>query len=302
LLLGLLSFAASATAVAVFPRGLRVGLEPAPGLTLSHRFPGFEDAERHVTVTVLDLPGAAYSGLMRSAVAKDQVGMVDVKRESFIFASGAGELVSGDAVENGTPVHRWFLVASAAAIAVPNLTALIRVEVPKAAGDAFPDAVVRRMLASVTFRHVPVQEMLGMLPFTLTDMAGFHVARVSREGVVVADPGAESTGKPYAIVEVGRGAPEDAADRGRFARDLLVRSPVRDLKLTSAEPMRIKGKQGFEIRAQGSGLKDEPIVLVQWLRFGAAGGFVRIVAVAQKPDFEAVFNRFRALRDGVTFK
>ncbi len=302
LMLGLLAFGGTATAAPVFPPGLRIGLEPAPGLTLSHRFPGFEDPERHVAVAILDLPGAAYSGLMRSAVAKDQAGMTDVKRESFMFASGVGELVTGDAQDNGKSVHRWFLVASAAAVAVPNLTALIRVEIPEAARATYTDAVVRRMLASVTFRQVPLQEMLGMLPFKLTDMAGFRVVRVSRDGVVVADAENESAGKPYAIISVGRGAPDDPADRGRFARDLMMRSPVHDLKLTSAEAMRIKGQQGFEIRAQASGLNDVPIVLVQWLRFGGSGGFLRIIAVAQKSDFDAVFNRFRAVRDGVTFK
>ncbi len=302
LLLGLLAFGASALAAPVFPPGLRVGLEPAPGLTLSHRFPGFEDTEHHVAVTILDLPGAAYDGIMRSAVTKNQSGMTDVKRENFTFASGFGLLVSGTAQDKGMPVRRWFLIASAAAIAVPDLTTLIRVEMPDAARAVYPDAAVRRMLASVTFRQVPLQELLGLLPFKLTDLAGFRVVKVAPDGVVLADATNEDPSKPYTVISIGRGAPDDPADRGRFARDLLTRSPLRDLKMTSAEPMRINGQQGHEIRAEATGAQGEPIALVQWLRFGGAGGFLRIVAVARRQEWSAEFNRFRALRDGVAFR
>jgi len=303
-LLGLLAFDAGAAAAPVFPPGLRVGLEPAGELSPSRRFPGFEDSDRHVAVTILELPSAAYDKIMRSATAPDQRGLTDIKRESFVFASGVGLLVNGEAVDKGTRVHRWFLVASAAAVAVPNLTVLIRVEVPEPARAVYTDAAVRKMLASVTFRKVPLQEVLGLLPFKLTAMAGFQVAKVSPEGVVLADSaGKDLSARPYAIISVGRGAPDQTGDRGRFARYLLVRAPLRDLKLTSAESMRIGGWPGYEIRAEAIGFKGEPVALVQWLRFtGAGGGFLRIVAVARKAEFAGLFNRFRALRDGVTFK
>jgi hypothetical protein len=293
----------SAMAAPVFPPGLRVGLEPAAGLALSRRFPGFEDAERHVVVTILELPAAAYDKLMRSAVAKDQQGLTDVKRESFTFAGGLGYLVSGAARDNGIPVHRWFLVASAAAEAVPNLALLVRVEVPEPARAVYTDAIVRQMLASVAFRRVSLQELLGLLPFKLTAMAGFRVVKVMPGGVLVTDGTGEDLAKqPYAIVTVGRGAPDQSTDRSRFARDMLTATPLRDLKVTMAEPMRISGSPGHEIRAEATGLDGAPIALVQWLRFGGGGGFLRIVAVARRQDWDAMFNRFRALRDGVVFK
>ena len=301
---GLLALDASAAATTVFPPGLRVGLEPTGDLIPSRRFPGFEDSEHHVAVTILELPSAAYDKIMRSAIAQNQQGLTDAKHESFIFASGVGMLVSGKARDNGIPTRRWFLVASAAAVAVPNLTALIRVDVPEAARTLYPDAAVRKMLASVTFRKVPLQELLGLLPFKLTAMAGFHVVRVSPDGVVVADDESADRGeRPYAIISIGRGAPEQVADRGRFARDLVIRAPLRDLKLTSGESMRIGGWPGYEIRADAVGPKGEPIALVQWLRFaGTGGGFLRIVAIAPKTEFDAVFNRFRELRDGIELK
>ena len=121
-------------------------------------------------------------------------------------------------------MHRWFLLASAAAVAVPNLTVLIRIEVPEAARAVYTDAAVRKMLASVTFRKVPLQELLGLLPFKLTAMADFQVVKVAPEGVVVADSaGKDFSEQPYAIISVGRGAPERTDERGRFARDLFSR-------------------------------------------------------------------------------
>ena len=62
--------------------------------------------------------------------------------------------------------------------------------------------------------------------------------------------------------------------------------------------MRIGGLPGYEIRAQAKGLNDEPLSLVQWLRFGG-GSFLRIVGVGRKDDWDALFTRFRAVRDGI---
>ena len=69
----------------VFPPGLRIGLEPPGDLKPSTHFPGFEDIDRKVAVTILDLPASAYAELERAAKAKNQRGLTDVKRENFSF-------------------------------------------------------------------------------------------------------------------------------------------------------------------------------------------------------------------------
>ena len=166
----------------VFPPGSRIGLEPVGDLTPSRRFPGFEDAARNVTVGIFDLPAAAYDRLSRSAFAEQQQGLNEVKRETFAFAGGIGVLVSGTAEANGTGLHRWFLIAAASPSEAPDLSLLVRVEVPDAAAPVYDAASIRKMLASVTLRTVPTDELLGLLPFRLTDLAGFRVMRVVREG------------------------------------------------------------------------------------------------------------------------
>jgi hypothetical protein len=284
----------------VFPRGMRIGLEPAGNLTASTRFPGFEDTERRVMVGILDMPSAAYSDIARSAFDKSPKGMEAVTREAFPFASGFGILLQGHAQDNnGKPVHRWFLVAGTGPGATQSLAMLIRVEVPDTARDVYTDAVVRKMLASVTFRKVPTEELLALLPFKLTDLAGFRVSRVLPAGVVMTDSASDAiANQPYAVITVGRGSPSTASERMRLARDMLVSAPVKDLSVTSADNIRINGWPGNELRAKGATAGNLPITLVQWLRFGATG-YLRIVAVAPTKNWDAVFNRFRALRDGI---
>ena len=78
---------------------------------------------------------------------------------------------------------------------------MIRVEVPQAALAVYSEEAVRKMLASVAFRTVPTEELLGMLPFKLGDLAGFRVMRVVPDGILVIDgQGDDMSAKSYALV------------------------------------------------------------------------------------------------------
>jgi hypothetical protein len=290
----------AAAADPVFPPGLRVGLEPPAGMVLSKTFPGFEDIDRKAAITILDLPVRAYEDIERSAFSPNQPGLTGMKRQSFPFASGIGFLISVQVTENGVPMHKWFLLAS---VPGQDLATLVNVAVPDSALANYPEAAVLKALASVTLRPTPVAEQISMLPFTVNDMAGFRVVQVLPAGgmIMVDGPTDDLSRQPYMIVAVGRGAPEDPADRGKFSRELLSSAPLRNINVTGAEPMRIGGMQGFEIRAQAVGIAGEPVNLVQWVRFGS-GGFLRIVGVGRKEDWDSLFTRFRAVRDGVELK
>lgn len=292
------AFALPAEAQTRFPPGLRVGLTVPGDMKPSTRFPGFEDVDRQAAITVLDMPAAALESLERSAFAQSQADVQDLKREAFPFENGIGVLVSGSSTEKGEKVHKWFLIASSASGPVRDLAALVGVQVPDKALDVYSDTVIRNALRSVTFRPAPLQEQLGMLPFKLDDLAGFRVMSVLPGGVILID-GLEDdiTNHPYVIVAIGRGAPE-TGDRARFAADLLSQAPLRSLRMQSSEAMRISNGAGHEIRAQAESINGKPVKLVQWVRFGGSG-FLRIVGVASEAQWDGVFNRFRAIRDGV---
>ncbi len=290
----------AASAETVFPPGLRIGLEPQANLTVSKTFPGFEDADRKVAVSILDLPARAYEEIERSAFGPEQTGLTNVKRESFPFASGIGFLISGTSQDNGVIVHKWFLLATAVGGEVKDLATLINVQVPAAARTVYTDEVVRKTLVSVTFRPAPLKEQLAMLPFQFSELAGFRVMQVLPQGgvILIDGPVDDMTKNTYVIVSIGRGAPETPDERGKFARELLTSAPLRDLTVTSGEAMRIAGSQGFEIRAQAKGLAGEPVTLVQWVRYGS-GGFLRIIGVGNASGWDTMFTRLRALRDGI---
>ncbi len=104
--------------------------------------------------------------------------------------------------------------------------------------------------------------------------------------------------QPYVIVSVGRGGPGDPALRGNFARDLLRNGPLTDIRVTSTDNIRIGRSPAYEVRATAQDPTGQQVAVVQWLRFGT-GGFMRVLGVAPKDDWDKLFNRFRAVRDGV---
>lgn len=285
----------------VYPTGLRVGLTPAGKLVASQQFPGFEDAERKVAVTLVDLPGMAYPELERSALTQNQAGVEDIKHEPFEFAGGKGVLVTGRSTLDGVTVHRWILLASGTPS--QDLTMLINVQVPEPARDVYTDEVVRKMLATTTARSAPIAEQIGMLPFAFGEMAGFRVMQVMPGGgaILTAGPADDLAKQPYIIVTVGRGGPDNPGDRSRFVNELLMSTPLREIRVQSSEPMRLSAQPGFETRAQAKAPDEAAVSLVQWVRFGS-GGYLRIIGVGPKDDWDALFPRFRAVRDGIEAK
>jgi hypothetical protein len=125
---------------------------------------------------------------------------------------------------------------------------------------------------------------------------------LAQGGVILTEgPTDDLSKQPYVIVSIGQGSPEQPDDRAMFARDLLSSAPLRDIRVQSADTMRIGGLPGYEIRAQAKGLNDEPIMVAQWLRF-SGGNFLRVIGIGRKDDWDALFTRFRALRDGIEFR
>jgi hypothetical protein len=291
-----------AAADPIFPPGERIGIEPPPGLVLSRRFPGFEDRDRKVAITILDLPGRAYSELEKSLFGRAKSDLTVEKRELFVFSGGIGFLGTGRGLVDGVAVHKWVLLANVANDKIGRIATLVNVQVPDTALTAYPDNLIRAALASVTFRPTPLEERLNLLPFKIDELAGFRVMQVLPGGAILTDgPTDDLNRQAYVIVGAGRGSPGEPDGRGRLARDLLSGAPVRDLTVVSAESMRIGGRPGYEIRAQAKGLDGSPIALVQWVRFGG-GAFLRIVGIARKDDWDREFTRFRAIRDGIDFR
>ncbi len=249
--LACLAAANLAAAEPAFPPGLRIGLELPPGLVASTRFPGFEDTDRKITVTILDLPPQAYGEFEKGMFDKSPPGLTIDKREMFPFTEGIGFLATGHGTVDGVAVHKWLLLAAVPTVKLGQIATLVNVQVADTALATYSDAVVRAALKTVTFRVAPLDERLKLLPFKLDDMAGFRVLQVAPRGVMLIEgPGSDISKQPYMIVEAGTGSPSEPDARGRFARDLLANAPVRDLKVMSGETD--ADQQPAGIRDQGA--------------------------------------------------
>jgi hypothetical protein len=288
-----------------FPVGSRLGLVPPSGMVPSRTFEGFEDTDKNASIFLTTLPTAAFAQLDKSMVpeAMKQQGIDVDKREPMDVPAGKGFLLSGKQTTDKGPIRKWLLVAAA-----DNLTALVSVQVPEQA-TAYSDQTVRAALETLTARpRVPEAEQLGLMPFKIGDLAGFHVddalpGRAIMLSDAPADHGDEgSNNLPNArmFIAAQSGGPEEPGDRQNFARvafDQIV--GIKEVHVQDAEPLRISNQPGYQTLAKAKDVETgTDVMVVQWLRFGT-GGFIRMIGIARADGWFDTLNRLRTIRDSI---
>ncbi|MGE0037301.1 MAG: hypothetical protein AB7S93_16910 [Xanthobacteraceae bacterium] len=289
----------------IFPTGSRVGLVPPPGMTASDNFYGYEDRANQVAMVMVPLPPDAYAELERTInpEALKKQGLTLESREPMALAAGKAFLVTGRQQLDKVWIRKLILVAS-----LPIATVLVTTQIPETALAHYPDAVIRTALATLTTRPtVPVEEQLALVPFKVSDLAGFKVAGVVPGRAVMLGephdptppPAAPHGVAPHIMVALAPGGPQ-SGDRDHFARDVFGTVPnLKGIRITGSESLRISGQQGHQIMATaqdpatGAGL-----TVVQWLRFGG-GAYLQLVGIAPSDVWKDVYQRFRAVRDGI---
>jgi len=287
-----------------YPPGSRIGLAPPAGLVPSKTFFGYEDLNNSVTMILVALPPQAYADLDASVTADalKRQGMTMDSREALPLPSGKAFLVVGRQDVDNTKVRKWILVAAS-----PSLTAFVTVQMPEAVAALYPDAAIRASLATLAFRAaVPIEEQLGLLPFKVGEFSGFRIAGViPGRAVMLSDAPAgaaglpDSTNEPHILAAIAPGGPQNA-DRDTFAREVLAMLPnMREIRVTTSEPLRLSGQQGHQILANAKDATGtSPLTVVQWLRFGGSG-YMQIVGIAREQAWKDAYPRFRSVRDGI---
>jgi hypothetical protein len=299
-----LAFAASGAPAAevAYPPGSRIGLVPPATMATSKNFFGFEDASNNVAIVLAALPSEAYADLDRTVTADalKRQGVTLETREAMPLATGQAFLVIGRQEVEKTKIRKWILVASS-----PTLTALVTVQVPDAAKAAYPDAAIRAALASVVIRaEVPPEEQLGLLPFKVAELSGFRIAGVvPGRALMLSDAAPDAQGGSYdahIFIAIAPGGPAQASEREAFARDLLGSVPnIKDIHITTSEPLRIVGQQGHQIIANAHDASGSlALSVVQWMRFGS-GGYMQMLGMVRAEGWKDAYPRFRAVRDGI---
>jgi hypothetical protein len=287
---------------AIFPIASRLGLVPPFTLKPSTTFPGFEDDRNQVFVRLVALPAAAFPTMEKTLTsdALRKEGMTIEKRETLTIGGSNAILAIVRQDTKAGRVRKWLLMAP-----IEDMTALVSLETPLPAPAAYPDDVIRTTLLSLTTRpNIPADEQLKLVPFRIGDIAGFRLVRVVPGVAVQFTEGPkdalEATEQPQLIIAASPGGPADARDRDQFARDSMSGlPPFKEFRITNAEPMRIGGQPGYEVRAQAKDVQNgAEIEIVQWLRFGT-GAYLRILGFAPKDKWSDMFTRFRAVRDGL---
>jgi hypothetical protein len=293
----------------VYPIASRVGLVPPSGMTPSKTFEGFEDRDNDAAIYVTALPAAAYAELEKSAGTDTlkKEGLTVEKREPMQLSVGKGFLVIGTQVVDNTPYRKWVLVA-----AVGDITAFVSAQVSQR-NNTYSEDVIRAALASLSVRaNVPDEERLSLLPFTVHDLAGFHVENVlPGRALILSDaPGSPGRGaaKPaseqdinarllIAAVPGGPKEPDDYAHFARLAFDNI--AGISNVQVTMSEPLRIGGQSGFQTMAQAkAGSTGTDVMVVQWLRFGSSG-FLQMIGISRTDIWTGVLSRLRTVRDSI---
>jgi hypothetical protein len=288
-----------------YPPGSRIGLAPPPGLVPSKTFFGYEDPSNSVAMMLVALPPQAYADLDASVTAETlkRQGVTMESREALPLPSGKAFLVVGRQEVDNVKIRKWILVAAS-----PTLTGFVTVQMPETATALYPDAAIRASLATLAFRAaVPVDEQLGLLPFKVGELSGFRIAGViPGRAVMLSDapagaPGSpDSTNEPHIFAAIAAGGPAQSADRDTFAREVFATLPnIREIRVTTSEPLRMAGQQGHQIIADAKDASGtSPLTVVQWLRFGG-GGYMQIVGIARADAWKDAYPRFRSVRDGI---
>lgn len=212
LLLSLLVAMPSRAAEPIFPPGSRIGLVPPTGMVLSEAFAGFADPEKNAAILIATLPAAAYSQLDKTLDTEElrKQGITLEKREPMRLDAGKGFLLTGRQSAGKEHYRKWLLV-----LAAGDITALVSVQIPEPDTN-YPNNIVRTALATLAVRQkVPEDEQLGLLPFTVGDLAGFRVDAVLPGRAVVLSALADETAKDAFKEKEAPKEPEEAAKESK---------------------------------------------------------------------------------------
>jgi hypothetical protein len=231
---------------------------------------------------------------------------VDVeKREPIELGIGKGFLLTGTQITGDKHYRKWLLVAAAG-----KITALVTIQVPDK-DAAYSDTAMRGTLMTLAVRDsVPDAEQLGLMPFNIGDLAGFHVGEaLPGRAVMLVDrdpdqptnePAEPSSFKARLFIAAMPGAPAEPGDRSNFARNTFQQIiGIKEVRVQDAEPLRIGSQPGFETLAKAKDSQSNAdVMVVQWLRFGTAG-HLQMVGIVHADVWPAEFNRLRTIRDSI---
>ncbi len=291
----------------VFPPSSRFGFTPPADMVPSKRFSGFERIEGGATVSVVELPPAAFVDLEKNFTDEN------LKSQGFIVSNREAIKVAGDvdavlfAGEQpvteppGSPtIKKWLLL-----VGEPTVTGII---IAQSVPDAATDETMRGMLTGVRIRPaLTLDELVAALPFRVGNMAGFHPVRVLAGNSMLMTLGPKeevnNLDQPILVLAQAIQPPPTAEQRDAFAKAALYSNQtMKDFVIERSQSYRQNGVDWHEIVARARDLPtDIPVVVSQTIRF-APDGYLRAVGVVRAEQRDATLSRFRDVVDSVQIR
>lgn len=305
LILGLSAGASAADPV--FPPSSRFGFTPPSDMTPSRRFSGFERLEGGATVSVVELPPAAFADLEKNFTDEN------LKAQGFVVATREAVKVAGD-VEAvlftgeqpvteppGAPaIRKWLLL-----VGDPTVTGII---IAQTVPEAETDATMRGMLTGLSIRPaLSLEQQVEALPFRIGDAAGFRPVRVLAGNSVLLTQGPKdqmvNLEQPILVLAQAVQPPPAADQRDAFARAALYSNQtMKDFAIERAQSYRQNGVDWHEIVARAVDMPtNTPVVVSQTIRF-APDGYLRAVGVVRADQRGGTLAQFREVIDSVEVK
>lgn len=292
---------------AVFPPSSRFGFSAPANMVVSKRFTGFERRGGGAVVSVVELPGPAFTEMEQSftdETLKAQ-GLVVRNREAVTLADGLeGVLFTGEATASdaqGVPaVNKWLLIVGGT-----DVTGLV---IAQAASGTESEESIRSMLTSVKLRPaLGLDEQVAALPFRIGDPAGFRPVRALAGNSMLMTLGPRdqisAMEQPILVIAQAFQAPTPQEQRDGLARQaLFANQTMKDFQIERSQSYRQNGVDWHEIVARAVDVPtDSPVVVAQTIRFNP-DGYIRAVGVTRADQRSDVLPLFRQVVDSLQMK
>lgn len=290
--------------------GTSVGIAPPKGMTPSTTFAGYESAETGASILVSELPLPAYpeiakaftpAGLATSGL-KASGDAIDWK----VAGGSGGRLIRGKQTANDQEYRKWILLAKS-----PTNTVMLTVQVPESKSSDLPDVAIENALKTVAVRPTPaLSEQIATLPFKVGDLVNFRAVQVfGGSGLLLTDGPKDiipDASQPVVIVasSLSKVAAQDQASREALARKAFENfAGVSDLTVVAQSMTEKNGVVWSRMEGIGTYRKSlEALATLQLIRFDNKGGYIRVVAVANKLHRDNVIPRVEMLADSIVPK
>lgn len=298
---------AAAAAEPVFPPSSRFGFTPPADMVPSKRFSGFERIEGGATVSVVELPPAAFVDLEKNFTDENlkSQGFVVSNREAIKVAGNVDAvLFAGEqpvAEPPGSPtIKKWLLL-----VGEPTVTGII---IAQSVPDAATEETMRGMLTGVRIRPaLTLDELVAALPFRVSNASGFRPVRVLAGNSVLMTLGPKeevnNLDQPILVLAQAVQPPPTPEQRDAFAKAALYSNQtMKDFVIERSQSYRQNGVDWHEIVARAKDLPtDTPVVVSQTIRF-APDGYLRAVGVVRAEQRDGTLSLFRDVVDSVQMR